>query len=137
MQTEHKLAAFVVNTAYARLAPEAIAAARDSLLDALDVAFAGRAEPTTKIVTGFVRRLGGKPEAGAFGTGLRVPSPNSALANGTVAHVLDYDDTLAGGHGHPGGVFVPTTMALGMARQARAELRHHDQALQRWKRRQE
>ena len=62
-------------------------------------------EPAARIVTGIARAEGGAPLATVVGTSLRTGAVWAALANGTAAHALDYDDVAL--RGHPSTVLVP------------------------------
>ena len=55
--------------------------------------------------------MGGTPEATLLGTGVRVPALTAALSNGTVAHVLCYDDTDLGAIIHPASSIVSGALA--------------------------
>lgn len=48
-----------------------------------------------------------------IGSNLRLPSPWAALANGTAAHALDYDDVQGPALSHPSAALVPAILALG------------------------
>lgn len=56
-----------------------------------------------------------------FGTPERQAAPWAALANGTAAHALDYDDVLEIANAHVSAVLVPAILALGEERQASGE----------------
>jgi 2-methylcitrate dehydratase PrpD len=60
-------------------------------------------------------RLGGAPEATLIGGKTEVAAANAVLANGTLAHGLDFDDTRADAIVHTGSVAVPTALAVGEA----------------------
>ncbi len=59
------------------------------------------------------KRWGGTPEATA--SGVRLPAPNAALVNGTLAHSLDFDDTHLPSVLHPSASIVPTALAVAEA----------------------
>src|SRR5215510_6227426 len=69
----------------------------------------GRAVRTT------AERLGGTPESTVVGGALRVAAANAVLANATLAHGLDFDDTREDAIVHTGCVAVPTSLAVGEA----------------------
>src|SRR5262249_39164390 len=69
----------------------------------------GRAARTT------AERLGGTPESTVVGGALRVAAANAVLANATLAHGLDFDDTREDAIVHTGCVAVPTSLAVGEA----------------------
>ena len=92
--------------------------ARLSFYDFFAVALAGRDEPASRIVRELVKSEGGTPEASAFGIETRIPARAAALLNGTVAHVLDYDDTHFAFVGHPSVAVLPAALAMAEQQQA-------------------
>jgi len=82
-----------------------------SLFDWMVVARAGRNEPVSRIVTSFVAEEGGKPVARIVGSLVRVPPRAAALANGSISHALDYDDTHFAHIGHPSVAVAPAALA--------------------------
>ncbi|WP_157961546.1 MmgE/PrpD family protein [Acuticoccus kandeliae] len=89
--------------------------ARFSLFDWLVCGRAGASEPVAGIVRDMIEEEGGKPVAGVFGTALRVPPRAAALANGTISHALDYDDTHFAHVGHLSVGVYPAALAVGEA----------------------
>ena len=67
---------------------------KTSLLDTLGVALAGRRERVVQAVEGFVADDSNRGSAGVWGSALRTSASRAALANGTAAHALDYDDVV-------------------------------------------
>jgi 2-methylcitrate dehydratase PrpD len=59
--------------------------------------------------------LGGAPESTLIGAAGRAAAASAALANGTLAHGLDFDDTREDAIVHTGSVAVPTALAVGEA----------------------
>ncbi|MBI3457122.1 MAG: MmgE/PrpD family protein [Candidatus Rokubacteria bacterium] len=88
------------------------------LLDTLGVILAACAEPPGQTVLAVARRQGGSRESTLVPGGERLPAPWVALAHGTLAHTLDFDDTLPASVVHPGSVVVPTALAVGEAASA-------------------
>ena len=109
--TEERIARFIVETKGKEVPPEAVRTARDAAFDCVGVALAGAAQPLGKIIRELTREEGGNPEATVIGSGLRTSPTMAALANGTLAHALDYDDM--GSFGHPSVVLLPPVLALG------------------------
>ena len=66
-----------------------------------------------KTATAYVRRLGGKPEAGVIGTRIVTSAANAALANGMCGHADETDDTHPPTLTHPGTSVVPAALAIG------------------------
>ncbi|WP_204114362.1 MmgE/PrpD family protein [Shimia biformata] len=92
-----------------------------SLLDWMAVGIAGRDEPVSTILRDMVADEGGAGQASVFGLSTRVPARAAALANGTISHALDYDDTHFAHIGHPSVAIFPAVLAVGEARGASAE----------------
>src|SRR5207342_1953092 len=88
-----------------------VAAAR-ALLDTVGVALAGAAEPAARIVQRVVSQDGGGP-CRVLGTTLQASAANAALANGTAAHALDYDDMCFVSLAHPSAPLVAAALAAG------------------------
>ena len=95
------------------ISPEARGMARLSLFDWFAVARAGAQEPVAKILRGLVADEAGKPAASVVGLPARVPARAAALANGTISHALDYDDTHFAHIGHPSVAVLPAALAAG------------------------
>jgi 2-methylcitrate dehydratase PrpD len=89
--------------------------ARFSLFDWLVVGRAGAQQGLSTIVRDIVLAEAGKPEASLFGSVHKVPARAAALANGTISHALDYDDTHFAHIGHPSVGIYPAALAIGEA----------------------
>ncbi|MFC1864667.1 MmgE/PrpD family protein [Chloroflexota bacterium] len=113
MGTTEQIARFIVETRYAGIPAEAVRLAKDAILDGLGVTLAGSIETAGKIITQYVREVGGASQAGVIGGGFKTSAPQAALANGTMAHALDYDDVLWLMGGHPTVPVLPVVLALG------------------------
>jgi 2-methylcitrate dehydratase PrpD len=87
--------------------------ARLSLFDWFAVARAGAQEPVARILRGLVADEAGKPAASVVGLSAKVPARAAALANGTISHALDYDDTHFAHIGHPSVAVLPAALAVG------------------------
>ncbi len=116
MGTTQEIADFIFKTGYNDIPPQAIDIAKGAILDCLGTILAGSEEAGGKLINDYVRELGGQPEAGVITGGFKTSAPLAALANGTMAHALDYDDYVTGGvgwFGHPTVALLPTLLALG------------------------
>jgi 2-methylcitrate dehydratase PrpD len=104
-----RLAAFVVAGA-----PPDLARARASaaILDTVGVTLAGAAEPAGRIVQQVVASEGGD-RCTVLGTNGRASAAGAALANGTAAHALDYDDMCFVSLAHPSAPLVSALLAVG------------------------
>ena len=94
------------------LPEEARAMARLSLFDWMVVSLAGANQPLAAIIRDFVAADGGVPVATVTGSNLRLPPRAAALANGTISHALDYDDTHFAYIGHPSVAIYPAALAV-------------------------
>ena len=109
MPTLEEIAKFVVSAAPP---PDARARAANAMLDTIGVALAGVNEPASRIVrTALAPASVG--ESFAWGTDVRSTAADAALANGTAAHALDYDDMCFVSLAHPSAPLVPA--AIGAA----------------------
>jgi len=110
-----RLARFVVALEFDDVPAAVVGRAALLALDTLGCCLAasrydfGRAARTT------AERLGGKPESTVIGGAVRVAAANAVLANSTLAHGLDFDDTREDAIVHTGCVAVPTSLAVGEA----------------------
>ncbi len=112
MGATEKIARFVVETGYEDMPRAAVQKAKRTALDCLGAALAGITEPVSQAITAYARNLGGPSQASVFAAGLRVSAPDAALANGSIAHALDYDDCGAK-IGHPSVLVLPAVLSLG------------------------
>jgi 2-methylcitrate dehydratase PrpD len=107
------LAEFVTKSRWEDCPAEAVDVARRAILDCLGVMLAGSVEPAARIVAEVVRTEGGSPLATVVGTPLRTGAVWAALANGTAAHALDFDDTNFAMLGHPSAPVLSAALAAG------------------------
>jgi len=82
-------------------------------LDTLGVALASSTMDFGRMVTNVARQLGGPNSSRLIGSPLKVAAANAVLANGTLAHGLDYDDTLEEAIVHTGCCAGMTALAVG------------------------
>jgi 2-methylcitrate dehydratase PrpD len=86
-------ASWMVDLAYDDIPETVVADAKLRFLDIIGVSLAASAAPVGEIARRTALRLGARQEAHILGFGDRVPATSAALANGTMAHALDFDDT--------------------------------------------
>ncbi|MSQ57490.1 MAG: MmgE/PrpD family protein [Limnohabitans sp.] len=106
------LAQQIASIQYSDLPKSAIDATRCNLLDTIGVALAGATAPGCKEVVGFVLDSYSGDQATVWGTGRKTTAAEAALANGTLAHALDFDDTHDAAILHAGVSIVPATLAV-------------------------
>ena len=95
MSATREIVRWIVSTDYNAIPSTVIDAANISSFDCVGTILAGSDEALGKIITDYVVFGGGKEESSILGTKTRVPAPMAAMANGTLAHSMDFDN--AGG----------------------------------------
>ncbi len=108
----HVFAQHAADLSYDDLTAPAREAAKKSILDTLGVILAASGtEPAVRGVVEIVNETGGTPECSVIGFGGRRPAIMAALANGAMAHCLDYDDQTPWGQ-HTASSIVPAVFAV-------------------------
>ena len=106
-----QMAEFVAGLRFDDLPPDVVAAARRHMLDAVGVALAASALGAGGPVIEMTRSWAGARESSVIGYDFGAPAPWAALANGTLTHALDYDDTHVESVVHPSAFVVPAAIA--------------------------
>lgn len=107
------LARYVANTRYEDLPADVVAMTKRAILDAIGVSLAASGlEPACKPFIDFALESGGPREAKILGTGRRVPTVLAALANGSLAHAMDYEDAHEETRTHPNAAAVAAALPL-------------------------
>ena len=98
---------------FADLPAQTVEITKRSLLDALGVSLAasGIGEGCEAFAQLAASAGAGVPESTVLGYGLRVAAPMAALANGAMAHALDYEDAFDGAPLHPNASLVAALLA--------------------------
>ncbi len=109
------LCAHLAAARFADLSEAAKREARRGVLDWIGCALAGSQHRTVSTLVAVLQETTGKAAATVFGRGLKLGLADAPLANGTMGHVLDYDDT------HMGGVVLHTSSPVLAALLALAE----------------
>lgn len=115
MDAAYLFAKNFVETTYENLPAEVVEATKKEILDLLGVALGGASQPGATHVCALVKAWGGKPESSLIGSSQKVPAPNAAQANATMAHALDFDDVHEAAVMHPGIAAIPVVMAVAEA----------------------
>src|SRR5262245_24233769 len=106
-----RLARHAASLEYEALPSALVDLVKQCVLDTLGVSIgASTLAPEAAILAEYVRDLGGKPEATLLGFGGKAPAQAAALLNGSLGHMLDYDDL--GESGHPAIVTIPVALAV-------------------------
>lgn len=107
------IASFVRNFSLRTAPAEVTEKAKQIALDTIGVALASSTMDFGRMVIDLALTLGGPKSSRLIGTSAKVGAANAVLANGTLAHGLDYDDTLEEAIVHTGCCAVMTSLAVG------------------------
>ena len=110
----HRLAQFALdNNSFDRLPAEVVDRSKEMMVNAAAVALAAAAQPEGRTLTQFVQEMQGNGKCTIIGMGLRTSPIYAALANGTMIHLLDFDDEIFQRGVHPSSTVLPVVLALG------------------------
>lgn len=90
--------------------------AKMHILDTLGVGVACAKSDYVTIIREVLSTIGGKPESTIIGQGEKTSAPMAAMANGSIIHGLDFDDTHLHGVLHPSTFILPAALAVAEAR---------------------
>ena len=94
-----RFAEYVAKLRYEDLPPALVELIKQCVLDTLGVSIAASTlAPEGRVLADYVNEMGGKPVATVWGFGDQVPAPWAVFVNGSLGHMVDYDDVGAGGH---------------------------------------
>jgi 2-methylcitrate dehydratase PrpD len=114
MNTDSRAAAELGQFAATAPVPsEATRAAQTAWLDTIGVMLAGSVEPPARMVQNVCTTEGAQGKCHVLGTALATGAASAALANGTAAHALDYDDMCFVSLAHPSAPLVAAALAAG------------------------
>lgn len=102
----------IVKIQYSDLPPKAVESTKKDILDTLGTAVAGSAAPGCREIVELMKDLGGKQESTILAYGGKASAVSAAMANGSMGHALDYDDTHDQGIIHVGVTVVPAAFAV-------------------------
>jgi len=91
---EEILVRHLAGTQYEDLPAEAVRYCKLLVMDSLGVVFPGKSAPGCREVVKLAEKWGGKEGASLLIYGNRTAPPLAAMANSTMMHALDFDDTL-------------------------------------------
>ncbi|HVN01664.1 MAG TPA: MmgE/PrpD family protein [Caulobacteraceae bacterium] len=112
-----QLADLVAGMSFADLSSEAIAVAKQCLLDWIGVGLAGRNEPLVGILVDELAPANDPAGVTVLGRGRRARVDDAVLINGAMGHALDFDDVIMP-MGHPTVPVAPVVFALAEQRGA-------------------
>ncbi len=107
------LAKWAISLKSGEIPVEVSHAAQRHLLDGVGNAIAALRIGVVAPAVDVADALGGPPEATRLGAPRQIGAPAAAMANGTLVHGLDFDDTHAGGLVHATAVVLPAAFAVG------------------------
>jgi len=112
-----RVAAHTSGAGFEQIPASAIDAAKRSLLDALGVMLgaSGLGEGCAAFAS-LALESGGPRECTVLGYGARAPLLPAVLANGALAHALDFEDAFDAAPCHPNAALIPVALALAEAR---------------------
>lgn len=105
------LADYILEVNYQNLPERVIGLGKLSFLDWLGSVLRGGRERPGQIILQLVSELGGSPQATVLFGGTKTSAVNAALANGSLAHIVELDDVHNASIMHPGAVVIPAALA--------------------------
>ncbi|MCW4012145.1 MAG: MmgE/PrpD family protein [Candidatus Bathyarchaeota archaeon] len=122
MQYSRIYAEYITKLQYRDLPPEVVEKAKMHFLDALGNILGAHEMPWSQMVVKLVTQMKGIPESTVMGEPDKYPMINAALANGTMAHGIDADDSGARpSWAHPGACIIPAAFAAAEAENVTGE----------------
>jgi 2-methylcitrate dehydratase PrpD len=115
MTLGRQLADFAAALDFTDLPPAVVASIRLRTLDIIGIALAASTGETASSILGALDGWSAAGDCTVIGAKRTAAAPLAILANGALAHSLDYDDTHAVSITHASAVVVPVALALGEA----------------------
>jgi 2-methylcitrate dehydratase PrpD len=108
-----KLAGLILDAAERGAPDDAVEKATFCLLDFVTCTILGAADEVGRAITSYVSASDQAAECTVVGADAKAAAGAAALANGTMAHALDFDDVSVSMAGHPSAPVFPAALALG------------------------
>ena len=105
------MSAYIAGTLDRKFPPEVLEAAQRALVDIVGLMVGASDGAVARPVRATIKRWNATGKARIVMGGRTTPAL-AVLANGSMGHAMDYDDTHPGGAGHPSGVCWTTALAL-------------------------
>ena len=116
------LARYIVGLRYADLSAEVVEKAKIHLLDTLGNILGANEMPWSRMIISVAKKTGSSSDSTILGEDSKYPALMAALANGTMAHGIDADDSGARpSWAHPGSCVIPAAYATAEAEAASGE----------------
>jgi len=119
--TEEQLAQFIIDTPAQSISGSLLKEVKRCVINLMAVCIYSARDPSLDILLNVFRVEGAKPKATVVGSGFRTSMQNTALANGYLAHLEDYDDTHFLHIGHPSVVVMSAALAVAEAEASSGE----------------
>jgi len=103
----------LVNRKYEDLPKQTTEKVKEYIVDVIGCMVGASRDPQAQAVLDVVKKQGGNPESSVLSHGFKTSAMNAALINGTMGHILDFDDDHREGTMHPTVVVFPAVFALG------------------------
>jgi len=113
MSISRAMAEIAINTTSEEITDKAYDATKIFILDTLGTIIAGYNAPGMQPIMDQMKEWGGKPESHILVYGGKVPAPNAAFINGSMAHALDLDDVHLPASLHIMSSVLPVSFAVG------------------------
>jgi len=108
-----EMAKFIVDFVYEDIPKNVVEKTKMHFLDTIGVTIGAFDQPWSEMVIELVKQTQGSAQSKVIGLDGKYPAMMAALANGTMAHGIDMDDSGAEGWAHPGACLVPSGFAVG------------------------
>jgi 2-methylcitrate dehydratase PrpD len=106
-----RLAHHVATLDFAALPSALVTLVKQCVLDTIGVTIgASTLAPEARLIFDYVNGFGGRGDSTILGFGAKAPAPWAVFVNGSLGHMLDYDDM--GGAGHESIVTIPGALAM-------------------------
>jgi 2-methylcitrate dehydratase PrpD len=115
MAVAGRLAEFAASLEFSDLPPAVVASACLRTLDTIGIALAASTGETAPAILGALDGWAAAGDCTVIGAKRTAAAPLAILANGTLAHSLDFDDTHAASITHASAVVVPVALAVAEA----------------------
>jgi 2-methylcitrate dehydratase PrpD len=112
MEIIQRFASFIANTGSSAIPAKAIELCKRNILDCIGVTLAGTKTEAGRIIREFVAENVGSSRSGVIAGNFKTSPSMAALANGTMAHALDYDDINSDSVAHPSVSLLPALCAV-------------------------
>lgn len=118
-----QLSEFIANTNFVDLPPQTVKKAKTNILDTIASALYSSGKEWSRIIIEYASQNSNKNVASIIGGkhlgDLKTTTTSmAALANGTLAHGFELDDTHVASNSHPGCVIIPAALAAGETKES-------------------